>query len=61
MGSMSKSAAVDSDRSLEAHGSGHGMPSLLVKYSESSSRLPPRFTPEIFAAISAGPSFALMK
>ena len=37
------------------------MPSLLVKYSESSSRFPPRVTPEIFAAMSAGPSLALWK
>ena len=37
------------------------MPSLFVKYAESSSRLPPSVTPEILAAMSAGPSLALMK
>lgn len=40
------------------HGSGHGMPSLLVKYSASSPFFPPRtpeLTPEMSAAMSAGP------
>src|SRR3954451_21649368 len=42
-------------------GSGHGIPSLLVKYGPSSSRLPPLVRPEILEAITAGPSFALWK
>lgn len=40
------------------HGSGHGMPSLLVKYSASSCFFPlrtPELTPEMSAAIAAGP------
>jgi len=41
------------------HGSGNGIPSLLVKYAPSSSRLPPATAPLTFAMISAGPSFAL--
>lgn len=45
----------------ETNGSGHGMLSLLVKFAESSLRLPPKLTPEVLAAISAGPSLALMK
>ncbi len=52
---------TDGIEKQSTHGSGHGMASLLVKYAESSSRLPPRLSPVIFAAISAGPSFALMK
>lgn len=40
-------------------GSGHGIPSLLVKYGASSFRFPAETTPASFAATSAGPSLCI--